>query len=925
MKRGILLVLFSVIALFLFLSTPIVSAGWLSDLWDKISGSPQLSPSQEVDNAMYISDVEGTDFSKTGVSMHIYFVYNNESTLRAGYTNTFTGKYVDENSISSPEIMRISFHSTSDEKIESQKINIETDKGNINVAIPNLDLKCKKVFYVDKNGTTYWKYKDKNKCPLDLNSYYSLEEAFSQENIAAENYGGWSENTTCTDTCNSLSYECGTWTICGSEKNCGNCSTGEICEDGKCIKETNVTCNDSDGGKNYYEKGALKYDGFKGNDYCVKKSWNGSEYPLTGEVVEFYCLEKPDAQGNMHSSIKYKCPNGCEDGKCIKETNVTCNDSDGGINIYRKGNNERCLEVPYGKIVLEEYYCPEGAKEPHILQIDCSMGCQNGACIGEEKKLPDCVDSDGKNYYRKGITKGPKYTGKEKDLVNAKEYQDECHIKGEINLLEYRCKDGLVVAEGYSCPNGCEDGACIPKNASEEVCQKLISNPILTKKVGSYILEKSITYHSKYPDFGPATITELKYDSDEIPGEIFVEIVVLDNEERKIKDTEWLKEVKEDSLWGGKNIWADGEEQWYYMMKYDEAYSIWYNKNVLVLIVESGGQEEEKINEIQEFVDKIKDNEFGYVNKYESSWEFHDLIQRYIRTCPSTVYEPCWPYWEYKIEPVICPPHGEQTEIWRDANKCTEKIEERTILCSPGICAGCYVARWSGVRDNICIPYGTRLMFEENDVLQAYETEMNRETEEFKVTINNDYTALIKVVQNITEDDVTLEVDGEVYDITVGESKVIYEGRDYDITIRDGIYEKTVSIRIKDIVYSEDPNKRYIEAVFIDNYPAYCNYDGRIKQQKTKDYRGNWASCQNNFECESNFCSSGECIGISNMISQAGEFKSLGARIVCRLAQLFGIKDYNDCVVGFLGTDYVAAKAGGGGGGGASNTGPPMP
>ena len=41
------------------------------------------------------------------------------------------------------------------------------------------------------------------------------------------------ENT-CTDTCNSLGYECGTYEICGESTNCGSCGTGENCENGLC-------------------------------------------------------------------------------------------------------------------------------------------------------------------------------------------------------------------------------------------------------------------------------------------------------------------------------------------------------------------------------------------------------------------------------------------------------------------------------------------------------------------------------------------------------------------------------------------------------------------------------------------------------------------------------------------------------------------
>jgi hypothetical protein len=46
-------------------------------------------------------------------------------------------------------------------------------------------------------------------------------------------------STPCIDTCSSLKYECGNRTICGSIIYCGNCSSGEICQkNGTCTKTT---------------------------------------------------------------------------------------------------------------------------------------------------------------------------------------------------------------------------------------------------------------------------------------------------------------------------------------------------------------------------------------------------------------------------------------------------------------------------------------------------------------------------------------------------------------------------------------------------------------------------------------------------------------------------------------------------------------
>ena len=47
---------------------------------------------------------------------------------------------------------------------------------------------------------------------------------------------------TCTDTCVSLGYQCGTQTVCGKSVNCGTCSTGQTCNSlGKCITSSTTT------------------------------------------------------------------------------------------------------------------------------------------------------------------------------------------------------------------------------------------------------------------------------------------------------------------------------------------------------------------------------------------------------------------------------------------------------------------------------------------------------------------------------------------------------------------------------------------------------------------------------------------------------------------------------------------------------------
>jgi len=87
--------------------------------------------------------------------------------------------------------------------------------------------------------------------------------------------------------------------------------------------------------------------------------------------------------------------------------------------------------------------------------------------------------------------------------------------------------------------------------------------------------------------------------------------------------------------------------------------------------------------------------------------------------------------------------------------------------------------------------------------------------------------------------------------------------------------------------------------------PSYCDIDGKIKEQKVKDFEGSWAKCQNNYECDSNLCSGGECVEVNDAIRRVGRFSGIFVRLVCRLANLFNNDDYNMCVGDQLGYSPV--------------------
>lgn len=115
--------------------------------------------------------------------------------------------------------------------------------------------------------------------------------------------------------------------------------------------------------------------------------------------------------------------------------------------------------------------------------------------------------------------------------------------------------------------------------------------------------------------------------------------------------------------------------------------------------------------------------------------------------------------------------------------------------------------------------------------------------------------------------------------------------------------EYEIGTEITLTVVSMNYNKRTIDlsikvshmGKIVDKMNAYCDIDGIVKKQVA-----GWQKCSNNYECESNICSNNECYDVQSMLKSVSSFKSLGVKVLCKLAGLFKIKEYNSCVAGYL-------------------------
>ena len=187
---------------------------------------------------------------------------------------------------------------------------------------------------------------------------------------------GGSGGDTCTSTCNSLGYECGIWTICGSSKNCGVCGTGKECASGKCEEICEDECDAEglfcDGNAN------MPYNCTKKSDGCFDRT------NLTACTTGYQCVSGA-------CQIIPSCNNNSD---CVSFTNTCsvgiCNTT-GKCEIVYNSTTSLCRAIT-GDCDIEEHCdgssanCPANEFKPD--GTDCSLStidsgvCSEGECVG---------------------------------------------------------------------------------------------------------------------------------------------------------------------------------------------------------------------------------------------------------------------------------------------------------------------------------------------------------------------------------------------------------------------------------------------------------------------------------------------------------------------------------------------------------------
>ncbi len=690
-------------------------------------------------------------------------------------------------------------------------------------------------------------------------------------------------------------------------------------------------CTDSDSGFKYYNiKGTTCFVDDCKEDECYDSS----------KLTEYYCNISDDRR-----STRYTCPLGCNDGACIEATEV---DGCSGLSNAVKRKVSELLYIDKTVILKEG----EKAHTKDYIILGDVTGGKLGKIVkvrdiynssyGYENDLVRLEDSISGNVYEATITS----EGKGNVVINSITYNIEYGTDYDVDysgyeLIEWIEDNEYVIVTWAPLVDDATFNCEWP--VLSQACSVLINttkNPkSFTYKKVNYTLNHNFTYdgslyiNGKYYDATTYYASWHTY-SDNY-NYINYEITVA--ADKKANLSEWLeKQISWNwHICKATTYYAsNGKENKVYICNWDvmtneqniDNYQyksrqiFWVNANVAVRIDTYTGEDisDEELIEIMEmgaieFLDNLKNNEYEGVDwsDFDISSPLSDNIGLSLGRCPSKIpATACSACWSCKTEPVVCPPHGYQTKICID-KCCDSPNKEEQEYCSPGICSGCYVPRWFGFeqnsRDNVCIPYGTRLAYTNaGNKEKAWMSEINeilediKEDEGINITMEITPNNALHIVFESEYPSVEFIVNGMKRGFA-GDEEYVYAGNNYDIEISEGGRTEKFSLFINNVHYSESISEQYFELTFQENFNAYCNYNGRIYQQKDKSYDRSWAKCQNNYECESNLCLHGECYDIESMLAQTSSIKGLGIKIICRLAGLFRIEQYDSCLANYLG------------------------
>ncbi len=733
--------------------------------------------------------------------------------------------------------------------------------------------------------------------------------------------------------------------------------------------------------KGFYLDGKIR--AFRFFDYSLNSAKVNDLYgeAFLNQLFEYSC--DPSNEKIIHAE-NINCPLGCREGACLpvedqtneteEEVNITCEDSDGGIDEFKVGivnftkgsssyiSKDICIDATNDysdkEDYVRDYYCNKnGVSSSEIL---CSFGCENGACA-EESNITEIESGEvysltlGETMFIGNIEVGVSYIGASsvKFVING-ELTPAILENQEYQLTEGDYEITIFVTDILFSYGDNEYDYVVfslsvdPVKTNLVSCSDVISFMKYPSNINyagdSWELIDSNAYDS---DKESKYYSSWKYQSEAINHYASLNIIDLEDQasvEKALnqslryqlcnKQNFYIKgaEEKSQTVYVCENFWRLSQQAqqvspndgWDYT---EDIVVLWFNDNKLFsaefslnnyyycIGEESCAQEIEwnqmrKQDDLISFVNNLISNQGKWVSPY-MDYLSENFVKVFVSACPSQVSTEYYSgSWNCKQEPVICPPHGEQTQVCTryDYDSGKEEVKTNTISCNPGICAGCMVPRWfESYSDNNCIEYGFRFkqqtawdiknVFVEDSQSEGVSVEEANAGGITLIIYPNDTAMLSFPVygnENLTEVTYFLE-----------------QGKEYDWNLDYG-FEGNISYTfyVNKISYSSSNyGNSFIDLTFnMQGYesqqvPAYmnmyCDIDGKIREQKIT----NGEECQNNFECYSNLCSSGECIGLKEVVNDIKGFNGLLAKIFCKISHLANEDAYLQCV-----TDSTAAK-----------------
>ncbi|MBI2631809.1 LamG domain-containing protein [Candidatus Pacearchaeota archaeon] len=679
-------------------------------------------------------------------------------------------------------------------------------------------------------------------------------------------------------------------------------------------------CTDSDGGKNYDLRGHLTDPARNAdyNDTCTSlqttDASNGWTPTLQGKILaEYYCGV------SNYQYTYYECPQGCKEGACVKGNLSSALITTYGEHTVKTGDYVK-LGGAYVKVVVlqisrcSDDRCSYTENIPSIRLYYQGVGNSWIELKEGQTATLSPMDVSPINSNRKSTVKV--------SVLNVSILSDGLESNTDLNGNEARLR--LTEINRNICSELIEK-VRIPETFSDSSDNKWYLSWNSSYKNSWWVENKEIPYTSYY-----AAWSNNYYNSNEnIYNYLSIDINIFDDKNvdaEKLLKQEITHRVCQVNNYNDDIVYIcnwnilRNEQSTDGQTLYKSREVLWAHNNIMIRMNLNINQylNDDQLRSLveqttQQFLKDLKSNEYKYSlwKDFDIQYPLSNQLYDTLDSCPSTLSkETCSPYWSCKIEPAVCPPHGEQKQICRDLNRCNDKeeVQEQSISCSPGICNGCYVPKWYGGSDNKCIQYGFRFEHDTSGDLRVYEQTDKERIDQGKVD-----DVMVQVLSD-NEAIITIPMKGKILNYTVKKGQSIDLTQNF-LGTRRGNDEEIISvvINIDQIVYSGTGGDNYVVMTIdskvqgheVKKVNAYCDIDGQIKVQKTKDPSGEWVSCQNNYECDSNVCSGGQCVEVNDIIKNTKGLKVLLFKALCRITNLFSDEGYNQCLIDNLGTGAV--------------------